>query len=105
MTLTLRPMTLDDIPQVVAIDQQAFSTPWSARTYAYEVSESHNSHMLVIDTRTATRAESGTASDHHLPRSRSIIRLGERRMIQNARPSSEIAGNANRTQHWLDFLP
>src|SRR5690606_35091077 len=25
------------------------STPWSARTYAYEVSESHNSHMLVID--------------------------------------------------------
>ncbi len=49
MSLTLRPMTLDDIPQVVAIDQQAFSTPWSARTYAYEVSESHNSYMLVID--------------------------------------------------------
>lgn len=49
MTLILRPMKMDDIPQVVAIDQQAFSTPWSARTYAYEVSEATNSHMLVID--------------------------------------------------------
>jgi ribosomal-protein-alanine N-acetyltransferase len=47
--LTLRLMSLDDIPQVVAIDQQAFSTPWSARTYAYEVSESQNSHMLAVD--------------------------------------------------------
>jgi [ribosomal protein S18]-alanine N-acetyltransferase len=57
--LTLRLMTMDDIPQVVAIDQQAFSTPWSARTYAYEVSESQNSHMLAIDLQPDTAPANG----------------------------------------------
>jgi ribosomal-protein-alanine N-acetyltransferase len=59
--LTLRLMTLDDIPQVVQIDQQAFSTPWSARTYAYEVGESQNSHMLAVELQPDTLSANG----HH----------------------------------------
>jgi ribosomal-protein-alanine N-acetyltransferase len=47
-TLTLRHMDLDDVEQVVAIDRQSFSAPWSARSYAYEVSESSYSYMLVL---------------------------------------------------------
>lgn len=38
----------DDIAQVIAIEKRSFSTPWSPRTYAYEISESENSHMVVL---------------------------------------------------------
>lgn len=49
MALQLRYMRLDDVPAVVAIDQEAFSTPWSARSYAYEVGESRHSYMVVLE--------------------------------------------------------
>jgi ribosomal-protein-alanine N-acetyltransferase len=52
MSLALRYMRFDDIPQVVAIDKQAFSTPWSPRSYAYEIGESTYSHMLVLESST-----------------------------------------------------
>jgi len=47
--LTLRYMTLGDIAQVTEIDRLAFDTPWSPRSYAYEIEESHYSHMLVLE--------------------------------------------------------
>ncbi len=49
MNLTLRYMTLADIPQVVYIDRTSFGAPWSPRSYAYEINESSYSHMLVLD--------------------------------------------------------
>lgn len=49
MTLVLRYMRLDDIDTVVTIDREAFETAWSARSYAYEVSESTYSHMLILE--------------------------------------------------------
>ncbi len=49
MTLKLRYMTLNDVPQVVAIDRWSFSSPWTARTYAYEVAEAEQSHMMVLE--------------------------------------------------------
>jgi ribosomal-protein-alanine N-acetyltransferase len=49
MSLTLRYMQLLDIAQVVAIDQQSFNPPWSARSYEYEIRESHYSHMVVLE--------------------------------------------------------
>jgi [ribosomal protein S18]-alanine N-acetyltransferase len=42
-------MRAADIPQVVTIDQQAFETPWSARSYAYEIGESSYSYMVVLE--------------------------------------------------------
>ena len=56
--LRLRYMTQYDIPQVVKIDEDAFNTPWSARSYAYEISQSSHTHMLVIEL--ARRAEGET---------------------------------------------
>lgn len=49
MTLTLRYMRLPDIPEVVVIDRLSFDPAWSARSYAYEISESHYSHMVVLE--------------------------------------------------------
>ncbi len=50
MNLSLRYMRPEDIPQVTAIDCLAFEDPWSARSYAYEVSESAYSHMVTLET-------------------------------------------------------
>lgn len=49
MSLSLRYMTLADIPQVVVIDRNSFGMPWSARSYAYEINESSYSHMVVLE--------------------------------------------------------
>lgn len=45
----LRYMRPADIAQVVSIDKVSFDPPWSARSYAYEVSESSYSHMVVLE--------------------------------------------------------
>jgi [ribosomal protein S18]-alanine N-acetyltransferase len=47
--LTLRYMQIVDVPQVVAIDNVSFDPAWSARSYAYEISESSYSHMVVLE--------------------------------------------------------
>jgi ribosomal-protein-alanine N-acetyltransferase len=41
-------MTLADIDQVMEIEQQSFSSPWSARAYRYEITENQHSTMLVV---------------------------------------------------------
>lgn len=48
-TLTLRYMQTADIPQVALIDTLSFDTPWSVRSFAYEVNESTYSHMVVLE--------------------------------------------------------
>lgn len=45
----LRPMTLDDIPQVVRIDELSFPTPWSIRTYRFEINNRDSSHLVVLE--------------------------------------------------------
>jgi ribosomal-protein-alanine N-acetyltransferase len=41
-------MRLSDISQVTGIERRAFSSPWTARTYAYEIEESDYSYMMVL---------------------------------------------------------
>jgi [ribosomal protein S18]-alanine N-acetyltransferase len=45
---TLRYMQMLDVPHVVAIDALAFHTPWPARSYAFEIQDSNNSHMITL---------------------------------------------------------
>jgi ribosomal-protein-alanine N-acetyltransferase len=45
----LRYMRADDIPQVVEVDTQSFPSPWSARSYAFEVNDNMTSHMIVLE--------------------------------------------------------
>lgn len=47
--LTLRYMTMDDVPQVGIIDRLAFDVPWSKRSYEYEIQESPNSYMAALE--------------------------------------------------------
>jgi ribosomal-protein-alanine N-acetyltransferase len=49
MSLILRYMSLQDVQQVAAIDRVAFDLPWSERSYAYEVTESTYSYMVVLE--------------------------------------------------------
>jgi ribosomal-protein-alanine N-acetyltransferase len=44
----VEPMTLSDIDQIMEIEQVAFSAPWSARAYRYEVAQSDHSIMVVV---------------------------------------------------------
>ncbi|MFQ3535768.1 MAG: ribosomal protein S18-alanine N-acetyltransferase [Aggregatilineales bacterium] len=46
---TLRYMRLQDIPHVMAIDQLAFSTPWSMNSYVFEINDNHSAHMIVLE--------------------------------------------------------
>ena len=49
MTYTIRPMELPDIPQVMIVDELSFATPWSARTYQFEINHRDTSHLLVVE--------------------------------------------------------
>jgi ribosomal-protein-alanine N-acetyltransferase len=48
-TVHIRPMRLDDLPQVVEIDQQAFSLPWPKSAYRFELTENPNSLTYVAE--------------------------------------------------------
>lgn len=48
MTVRVRPMQLGDIAQIIQIERESFSSPWSPQTYAYEVTESEYSYMMVV---------------------------------------------------------
>lgn len=47
-TVIMRHMRLDDIPQVVRIDETSFPTPWSARTYQFELNNNRETSNLVV---------------------------------------------------------
>lgn len=49
VTVHIRPMRLDDLPQVVEIDQQAFSLPWPKSAYRFELTENPNSLTYVAE--------------------------------------------------------
>ena len=47
MTVSIRRMTLDDVPTVHRIDQASFSLPWSERSFRYEIQENRISRCWV----------------------------------------------------------
>lgn len=48
-TYILRPMALTDINMVMEVDRLSFASPWSARSYAFEITENPTSYMIVIE--------------------------------------------------------
>lgn len=63
LRVILRPMSLDDVVQVAALDKLAFSNPWPARTYNYEVAENDCSRMFVLESGWQTAPSNGRT--HH----------------------------------------
>lgn len=49
MNYCIRKMTLDDLEQVVAIDQAAFSLPWPARSFQFELTDNPASRCWAAD--------------------------------------------------------
>lgn len=43
----IRPMTMDDLPQVFAIEKELFASYWSQRDFEYELSENEFAHLFV----------------------------------------------------------
>jgi len=47
--MNIRRMTLDDLPQVAAIDQVSFSLPWPERSFRFEVTDNPASRAWVFE--------------------------------------------------------
>jgi ribosomal-protein-alanine N-acetyltransferase len=58
MTYLLRLMQLEDIPQVIQIDAASFLTPWSARTYEFEINNRDSSHLVVVEVMNSSSEQS-----------------------------------------------
>jgi len=49
MAVIIRPMTLEDIPQVHAIDVLSFSLPWPERSYQFELTKNPSTRLWVAE--------------------------------------------------------
>lgn len=58
-TFVMRPMRLEDIPQVVQVDRASFSVPWSAQTYKFEIANRATSHLVVLEAQLQEETKSG----------------------------------------------
>jgi ribosomal-protein-alanine N-acetyltransferase len=48
LTFRVDPMTLQDIPAVMEIEEASFSAPWSARAYDYELRYNDSAYYFVV---------------------------------------------------------
>lgn len=49
LSLTIRPMLLEDLPAVQEIDRLSFSLPWPASSFRYELLENEHSQLWVAE--------------------------------------------------------
>ena len=49
MKLTIRKMTLDDVPAVIELDQKSFSLPWPERSFRFELTDNPASRCWVAE--------------------------------------------------------
>lgn len=47
--LSIRPMRIEDLPQVIEIDRASFPMPWSDRTYRYELTRNQAAELFVAE--------------------------------------------------------
>jgi ribosomal-protein-alanine N-acetyltransferase len=48
-TITIRPLGYSDLPQVIAIERRAFSTPWSLAMFVLELSKPSGLCLAAVD--------------------------------------------------------
>jgi ribosomal-protein-alanine N-acetyltransferase len=49
MSLTIRKMTVEDVPAVVELDQRSFSLPWPERSFRFELTDNPASRCWVAE--------------------------------------------------------
>ena len=47
--IAIRPMVMDDLPAVLTIDRLSFPTPWSERSYRFELERNPTSRLFVAE--------------------------------------------------------
>jgi [ribosomal protein S18]-alanine N-acetyltransferase len=50
-TVAIRPLTYSDLPQVIAIERRAFSSPWSLSMFVLELSRPSGLHLAAVQGR------------------------------------------------------
>lgn len=50
MNITFRNMKEEDIPQIVAIEEASFATPWTAEAFERELNMNEYAHYVVMET-------------------------------------------------------
>lgn len=50
MNITFRSMKEEDIPQIVAIEESSFATPWTAEAFERELNMNEYAHYVVMET-------------------------------------------------------
>ena len=50
MKVTIRKMTVEDVPEVVQIDRMSFSMPWPEHAFHYEVTDNRAARCFVAET-------------------------------------------------------
>ncbi len=48
LPFVVEPMTVADLPAVMAIERRSFSAPWSERAYRYEIEQNKHGSVLVV---------------------------------------------------------
>lgn len=82
-------MTWDDVPQVMAIEREAFPLPWPERAYRYELSHNKNSHYVVL------RRRPSSPTGVRWKRLERLLRLGTRLPVLGYGGFWMIAGEAH----------
>ncbi len=80
MTVHLSRMTMDDVPEVLAIDKDSSMTPWPLSAYRRELNENKNAHYLVL-------------------------RCGPRQVTRDAFGGARAPGQQERRGFWSNLLP
>ena len=50
LALTIREMSLEDLPAVLSIDRSSFPNPWPERSYRFELMDNPASRLFVCET-------------------------------------------------------
>jgi len=85
----LRYMRPEDVPIVVGIDALSFATPWSDRSYIFEINDNPTAHMLILES-----VQTGSLSqqpDAPMPKSGNIIGYSGMWLIDDEAHISTIA--------------
>ena len=61
MSFRVDRMSMEDVPEVMAIERDSFLTPWPGSAYRRELNENRNAHYMVLRTEGADQAPASTA--------------------------------------------
>ena len=78
-------MRIEDLPEVMQIDAEAFPIPWPEQAYRHELLENRNGYFIVIRTRSSAPVRPGNGSHSPAPAGQSLLQRLAARAAQVSR--------------------